>query len=156
MADIEPLLDGTLEGATRASEIVQDLRRFSSLQAETALEDADVARVVQTAVTWVVKTVRAKPIVSIEVAESPTVRCARGPLHQILVNLIQNSLDAQEGEPEPRILIAAEDIGEWISITIRDHGPGIQAEAMTKLFEPFFTTKPIGKGLGLRQVPAYR
>jgi two-component system sensor histidine kinase HupT/HoxJ len=148
IADIEPLLDGTLEGASRASEIVQDLRRFSSSQAEPP-EDADLARIIQTAASWVVTAARTKPAVSFEVAGNLTVRCARGAVHQILVNLIQNSLDAMDGEPEPRIEIGAVAAGDCVNITVRDHGPGIAPEAMKKLFEPFFTTKPIGKGLGL-------
>ncbi len=148
MADIEPLLDGTLEGASRASEIVQDLRRFSSSQAEPA-EDVDLARVIQTAASWVVTAARTKPIVCFDVPDGLTVRCGRGAVHQILVNLIQNSIDAMDGALEPLIEIGAANMGDRVSITVRDHGPGIPPEAMKKLFEPFFTTKPIGKGLGL-------
>jgi two-component system sensor histidine kinase HupT/HoxJ len=148
MADIGPLLDGTLEGAIRASEIVQDLRRFSSSQAEAA-EGVDVAKVIQTAVSWVVKAWRTNAAVSFNVADGLVARCRRGALHQILVNLIQNSLDAMDGAAAPRIEIGAEASEDWIAIAVRDYGPGLSPEAMKKLFEPFFTTKPVGKGLGL-------
>jgi two-component system sensor histidine kinase HupT/HoxJ len=148
MADIEPLLDGTLEGATRASEIVQDLRRFSSSQAEAA-EEADLSRVIQTAASWVVKAGRTKPVLTFDVADGLTARCRRGAVHQILVNLIQNSLDAMDGDAAPRIEIVAASSEERITISVRDYGPGVSPEAMKKLFEPFFTTKPAGKGLGL-------
>ncbi len=148
MADIEPLVEGSLEGATRASEIVQDLRRFSSTQAQ-APEEVALARVIQTAASWVVKAGRTKPVISFEVADGLTAVCRRGAVHQILVNLIQNSLDAMEGDAEPRIDISAKAEGDWIAIAVRDRGPGVEPDAMKKLFEPFFTTKPIGKGLGL-------
>ncbi len=148
LADIEPLVDGTLEGASRASEIVQDLRRFSSSQAEPP-EAVDLARVIQTAASWVVKAGRTKPGVSFDVPDGLPAVCRRGALHQILVNLIQNSLDAMDGGAEPRIEIRAGADGAWIAISVRDHGPGVSPEAMKKLFEPFFTTKPVGKGLGL-------
>jgi len=148
LADIEPLLDGTLEGAMRASEIVQDLHRFSASQAE-APEDFEIQRVVQTAANWVVKIARTRQAVSIDVPEGLTARAPRGAVHQILVNLIQNSLDAMDGDPHPTIEIAAHAVGGRVEISVRDHGPGIPADAMRKLFEPFFTTKPVGKGLGL-------
>ncbi len=148
LTDIEPLIEGSLEGATRASEIVQDLRRFSSGQAEP-VEAFDLTRTIQTAANWVVTTARATPEVFFEAPDSLEVRCARGAVHQIVVNLIQNALDAMEGQASPKIHIAALRSGDFVSVSVRDHGPGIQTEAMQKLFEPFFTTKPVGKGLGL-------
>ena len=154
LADIEPLIDGTLEGATRASEIVQDLRRLSSAQTETA-EEFNLRRVTGTAASWVIKTARAKPEVSLDVPEDLTVQGSRGAIHQILVNLIQNSLDAMDGVDAPRIEIGAETDGGFVGINVRDHGPGIAPEAMQRLFEPFYTTKPLGKGLGLGLYVSY-
>ena len=154
LADIEPLIDGTLEGATRASEIVQDLRRLSSTQAETA-EEFNLKRVIVTAASWVIKTARAKPEVVLNVPDGLTAMGPRGAVHQILVNLIQNSLDAMVGLDAPEIEISATSDEDWIGIGVRDHGPGIAAEAMQRLFEPFFTTKPLGKGLGLGLYVSY-
>jgi two-component system, NtrC family, sensor kinase len=68
-------------------------------------------------------------------------------LMQVLVNLINNAVDAMESEG--RLIVFAERIGEAISIRVTDSGHGIPPEAMDKLFDPFFTTKPIGKGTGL-------
>ncbi|MGO9547877.1 MAG: sensor histidine kinase [Rhodomicrobium sp.] len=148
LADMEPLIEGSLEGATRAGEIVQDLRRFSSGQAEP-VEEFDLTRVIQTAASWVVKAARGQGEVSFALPDGLKVRCARGAVHQILVNLIQNAFDSMEGQASPKIDIAATCSEEFVSISIRDHGPGIPPQAAQKLFEPFFTTKPIGKGLGL-------
>src|SRR5690606_11479136 len=39
--------------------------------------------------------------------------------------------------------------GRYVSITVRDEGPGIPEEALKKIFDPYFTTKPKGSGLGL-------
>jgi two-component system, NtrC family, sensor kinase len=68
-------------------------------------------------------------------------------LMQVLVNLINNAVDAME--PEGRLLVSAERKEEVLSIKVTDSGHGIPQEAMDKLFDPFFTTKPIGKGTGL-------
>ena len=154
LADIEPLIEGTLEGATRASEIVQDLRRLSGGQSEIA-EEYNLHRAVATAANWVTKTARAKPEVQMDVPADLTVVGYRGAVHQILVNLIQNSLDAMAGLDMPAIEINASCDGDWVSIGVRDYGPGIAPDAIQKLFEPFYTTKPLGKGLGLGLYVSY-
>jgi len=70
-------------------------------------------------------------------------------LEQVLVNLIGNALDAVEGESAPRIEIDCEIVGKRVRLTVRDHGPGLEPDAQSRLFEPFFTTKAAGVGLGL-------
>jgi two-component system sensor histidine kinase HupT/HoxJ len=152
--DIEPLVDGTLEGASRVSEIVQDLRRFSSTQTEEA-EQFNLTRVVHTAAEWVAKTARVRPSLAFSMDERLDVVSRRGLVHQVLVNLIQNAVDAMEGHPSPMIEIGAAQYADGVTVQVRDHGPGISAAAMQKLFEPFFTTKPIGKGLGLGLYVSY-
>ncbi|MBT2679729.1 two-component sensor histidine kinase [Bacillus sp. ISL-35] len=69
-------------------------------------------------------------------------------LMQVIVNLINNAVDAMESEG--RLVVSASvDAEAQVSIKVTDSGHGIPPEAMDKLFDPFFTTKPIGKGTGL-------
>jgi two-component system C4-dicarboxylate transport sensor histidine kinase DctB len=77
------------------------------------------------------------------------VRAGRIRLEQILVNLLGNALDALRGGADPVIEIEITTPGETVAITVRDNGPGIDAEARGTLFMPFNTTKPTGLGLGL-------
>ncbi|MEH3159054.1 MAG: ATP-binding protein [Sphingomonas taxi] len=71
-------------------------------------------------------------------------------LEQILVNLIQNALDAVRGGPSPRVTIAAERLdAERVAVRIADNGPGIDAALDDTLFTPFASAKPEGLGLGL-------
>ena len=91
---------------------------------------------------------------SAEVARScpvdePVALCDANRLEQVLVNLIGNALDAMAGQPRPRIDLAWECADGRVRLHVRDHGPGLSAEAQAHLFEPFFTTKPAGDGLGL-------
>jgi two-component system NtrC family sensor kinase len=71
-------------------------------------------------------------------------------LHQVLVNLILNAVQAMEHSGTDRriCLRAGSDAGgAWIEL--EDSGPGIAPEVLARLFEPFYTTKPRGTGLGL-------
>ncbi|MFC1884104.1 ATP-binding protein [Thermodesulfobacteriota bacterium] len=76
------------------------------------------------------------------VAVSPT------ELQQVILNLINNALDAME-EKGGLIKITAKATEDSILIEVSDNGPGIPAENISKIFDPFFTTKPVGKGTGL-------
>jgi two-component system C4-dicarboxylate transport sensor histidine kinase DctB len=80
---------------------------------------------------------------------SPVVIASRIRLEQILVNLLQNALDALTDQPDPRIEIELAERGDQIAITVRDNGPGLDHEASSKLFMPFQTSKAKGLGLGL-------
>ncbi len=149
LSDMAPLIDGTLEGAERVSDIVQDLRRYSGGQREQS-RPFDLVKVIRTATHWVLKAARAKPRVDYDLPTSLEVNAVKGHVHQIVVNLIQNAVDVMEGCPDARIGLRAgraEDGGYWLQV--RDYGPGIAPENLSRVFDPFFTTKPVGKGTGL-------
>lgn len=154
LADIGPLVDGTLEGAERVRDIVQDLRRFSSNQRETS-EAFNLVRLIHTATDWVIKTQRNKPDVTFELPEKLEITGRKGQLHQILVNLVQNAVDAIDGWENPAIRITAGEDDKWIVLTVSDNGPGVSPAIQDKIFEPFFTTKPIGTGTGLGLYVSY-
>ena len=84
----------------------------------------------------------------------PTVRVSQSELQQVLLNLINNALDAMEKiGGNLRISTRIEEhgiiMGDHLLIEVADDGPGIPAANLTKIFDPFFTTKPVGKGTGL-------
>ncbi len=72
-------------------------------------------------------------------------------IEQVLLNLVQNALDAlQEVPPSARQLtLRTHLIGGAVEVVVQDSGPGIEPERMQSLFEPFFTTKESGMGMGL-------
>ncbi|WP_072374326.1 ATP-binding protein [Hyphomicrobium sp. NDB2Meth4] len=154
LADITPLVEGTLEGAERVSEIVQDLRRFSSTQSELA-DTFDLGRVIRTAVSWVVKACRTKPVIELKLPEPFDVVGRKGPVHQIIVNLVQNAIDVMGDSEEPRVVIEGRVEEAEVAVVVRDFGPGIAPEALQRIFEPFFTTKKIGEGTGLGLYVSY-
>lgn len=82
-------------------------------------------------------------------ARSPNVVASRIGLEQILVNLVQNALDAVRGMADPCIAIEVEDKGDAVTVAVRDNGPGVRPDVAENLFMPFVTTKEKGLGLGL-------
>ncbi len=66
-------------------------------------------------------------------------------LQQVIVNLINNALDAMEDQPTRVVTLTL----DGTTLHVRDTGPGIAPEKVANIFDPFFTTKAPGKGLGL-------
>jgi signal transduction histidine kinase len=80
--------------------------------------------------------------------DAPRVQVDREQFKRVLVNLLQNAIEALEGPGRVavRILPTA---GDRVRVEVADTGPGIPAEYLPRVTEPFFTTKRGGTGLGL-------
>ncbi|MDN5203397.1 ATP-binding protein [Fulvivirgaceae bacterium BMA10] len=77
-------------------------------------------------------------------------------IEQVLINLIKNASQAMvqddddpENPKEKNLTLKAYQDSKHTFIIIKDNGPGIEEEALTKIFIPFFTTKKDGSGIGL-------
>jgi nitrogen fixation/metabolism regulation signal transduction histidine kinase len=70
-------------------------------------------------------------------------------LRQVIHNLVQNALDALQGQADPRVTVATEKQGDWIKLSVFDNGHGFSEELLGRIFEPYVTTKSKGTGLGL-------
>lgn len=89
--------------------------------------------------------------IRLDLAADPVVaRGDRDKLRQVLINLIENAVDALADAPEPRQLALS--LGRQngtAHLEIRDNGVGVPPDALAHLFEPFFSLKSHGTGLGL-------
>ena len=84
-------------------------------------------------------------------ADKTVVRGDRDALRQLLVNLVVNAVEAAnrpESEPEVQVELQQLEDGQ-VRLTVRDNGPGPDAEVVDRLFQPFVSEKPDGTGLGL-------
>ena len=70
-------------------------------------------------------------------------------IEQVMLNLLQNAVEATRRSAEPAIRIHVRAEADWLSIAVRDNGPGASEATLTRLFEPFYTTREQGLGLGL-------
>ncbi len=79
----------------------------------------------------------------------PPVRFSRNDLHHIVLNLVNNALEAM-GEKGRRVVISTRrGSGGVARLAVEDDGPGIPPDLLDKVEEPFFSTKHGGVGLGL-------
>ncbi len=81
--------------------------------------------------------------------DAPKVPVFPARLNQVWTNIIDNAIDALEGEKDARLSIKGSVEGPWFIVEITDNGPGIPKELQAQIFDPFFTTKAQGKGTGL-------
>ena len=79
----------------------------------------------------------------------PMVRCDRRQIQQVLLNLIQNALEAIEHEGTVTVFSRRSENGDGVVLGVGDDGRGIPADSLFRVFEPFYTTKELGTGLGL-------
>jgi signal transduction histidine kinase len=86
--------------------------------------------------------------INLDVKSNAELPATRGDVFPLLLNLVQNSLDAFDSETHT-ITIDIRDDDEFRIVSVADDGPGADEAAFEHLFEPFVTTKDVGSGYGL-------
>jgi len=77
----------------------------------------------------------------------PRIEAVPGELNQVWTNLIDNAIDAMDGNGTLRISTGAD--GDGVVVEVADTGPGMAPDVQARAFDPFYTTKDVGKGTGL-------
>ena len=139
------------DGLLRVSRLVTDLKGFSHKHAGS-LERIALEPCVRTAFRFFAHQIDGTSGVTLEIPVGLEVVGNANQVVQVLVNLIQNALDAYKPPPSGESLhltaTAREEAGR-VQLDLADNGPGIPEEIQGHIFEPFFTTKDVGAGLGL-------
>jgi len=140
-------LEEIRQGANRISEIVKALKAYSYMD-QAPVQSVDIHEGLDN--TLVVLRSKLKPGITVHrqyAPDLPKIQAYGSELNQVWTNLIDNAIDAMNGEGE--ITLRTHLDGQWVVVEVIDNGPGIPQEIQGKLFDPFFTTKPPGKGTGL-------
>ena len=152
-ADYAEILTDVEDGLKRVQAIVSDLRMFTHPNTEQ-IDPVPVAEIVTPALRFLSNEWRDTVQIEQKFAEHQTIFANKNRLIQVIVNLLQNSLDALKlksfapGE-KPAIWIEGRVENGQSILSIRDNGTGIDAKHLDKIFDPFFTTKDVGEGMGL-------
>jgi two-component system NtrC family sensor kinase len=142
-------LDKLVNESRRMKKIVENLLRFSR-QSTMDRQSVDLAPVVKDVLTlreYYAHT-RGLEILSDIRSNLPRVAVDEDQFKQILLNLVNNSIDAVENMEGPkRITVRAFTRGNRAVVEVEDSGPGFKD--LNRALDPFYTTKPVGKGTGL-------
>jgi len=145
----ERILTDVKEGIGRVSSIVSDLRSFSHPDGGSATTEC-LADVVQNTARLMSNQLKDNNVdFDAEVREGTLVVGDRNQIIQILINLIQNAIDAAKDQAEPQITVHTTEGNGRVYLHVRDNGCGIPPENLAKVFDPFFTTKQVGEGMGM-------
>ncbi len=156
--EIDQLLKGIGEGASRTAEIVKGLRVFSRLD-EDDLKKADINEGLESTLIIVNNSLGGAIKLTKKLGNLPLVECYPGKLNQVFLNIISNAIHAinkkHEGKPGGELTISTSCDEHNVFIKIADNGTGMTEKVKQRLFEPFFTTKDVGEGTGLGLSIAY-
>lgn len=145
-ADIENLLQESLEGAERVRVIVQNLKNFSRVD-QSERQSANLNDCVENTIKVIWNELKYKTTITREYGDIPATLCYPQQLSQVFLNLLLNASQAIEKQGEITVKTWAEE--ENIFISLADTGTGIPQDKINRIFEPFFTTKKVGQGTGL-------
>lgn len=134
----------------RIAAITEQFRTFAR-KGGSSVEPVDIVEAVEGALAMLRHRLARN---GVEVSFSPPgtpilVLADRIGLEQIIVNLVQNAIEALSATEDPAIDMDLSTHEGTVSLTIADTGPGIPAHILEKMFVPFNTDKPKGLGLGL-------
>jgi len=144
---IYSLLEEIGQGAGRISEIVKALKAYTYLD-QAPIQTVDVHDGLDSTLVILRGKLKAGITVHREYApDLPHIQAYGSELNQVWTNIIDNAIDAMNGQGEITLRTRRDD--GWVIVEIEDNGPGIPGAIQPHLFDPFFTTKPPGQGTGL-------
>jgi PAS domain S-box-containing protein len=146
---------GTMEKVSnlvmRVAKITKSMRRFSRDAHQDPFHATTLDEILDDTLSFCQERFKLRSVALRLPRDAATFRleCRGTEIAQVLLNLLNNALDAIEALPEKWIEIEGKDAKDFIELSVTDSGTGIPHAVREKLGQPFFTTKEIGKGTGL-------
>jgi signal transduction histidine kinase len=151
-----------LVAATRGRELVDQILTFSRSERGKRVP-TDIGRAVWETLELVRSSLPASITLLANIPEAPLVVIGNATqLHQIVMNLCSNAIQAMSARGTLRVALSAVDVcaerafshgmlkpGGYVLLSVEDNGCGMAAATLARIFEPFFTTKEVGRGTGL-------
>jgi signal transduction histidine kinase len=135
------------DSTTRISTLVNAAKQYSQMD-RAPFQVLDVHELLDSTLIMLSRKIGDVEVVKEYDRTLPDVPVFGAELNQVWTNLIDNALQAMDGEGTLTIRTSRLN-DDSIRVDIADTGPGIPAEIVSRIFEPFFTTKPVGQGTGL-------
>jgi C4-dicarboxylate-specific signal transduction histidine kinase len=152
-AQIKEIFVAIREDDLRASAVIDRMRKLSRREPVES-RAFDLNEAVQSIVRLTAGVARSHGITVVTQLDStlPAVKGDFVQMQQVLLNLLLNAIDAvSQVERERRTIIIRTGLHgkDAVEVSVRDGGPGIPDENLSRVFEPFYSSKPDGLGLGL-------
>ena len=145
------VLASLLSDNQRAASIIRSLRSVFADE-KIASSKVDIAELIHLVLTITRPEIAKQSIqVVLQLENDLFVTANQGELQQVLLNLVNNAIDALKtvDQLDKKITIRSERSGSGVQISISDNGSGINAELQSHMFELLSTTKGTGMGIGL-------
>ena len=158
-ARAKSLLQNALHGAARGSTLTQRMLAFARRQ-ELKLETIVLQSLIEGMIDLLDRSLGPEIVLHVDLADDlPPVLADANQLEAAIINLTINARDAMPNGGTIRISAHSLHVdadephglrpGNYLSLSVADHGQGMDAETLAHATEPFFTTKGVGKGTGL-------
>jgi len=134
-------------GTGRIVELVKALKTYTYMD-QAPVQSVDVREGLDNTLIILHNKLKRGVTVIREYAEDlPVIEAYASELNQVWTNIIDNAIDAMDGEGT--LIVRAHQKAPWVVVEIEDNGQGIPKENQSMIFDPFFTTKGPGEGTGL-------
>jgi PAS domain S-box-containing protein len=150
--DIASYLDQVERGAERALSIVKALRTLTYDERSAEPECVDLVELIDETLSYCHERIQDKNIqLACEFEFRPLVMIRALELSQVILNVLNNAVDAVCGQEHPWIKLQLENHHNEVYLTISDSGAGVDEEMKERIFDSFVTTKErgVGNGIGL-------
>ena len=133
----------------RVREITHNLLNFAR-RSQPVVQGVELNRIIMDMASLVEKEAQQKRISLVKrlSADLPVIDSDAPLLRQVILNLLNNAIQAIDGDGTVTVITEAAD-DRQVMVQVNDTGVGIPQEHLSQIFDPFFTTKPQGKGTGL-------
>jgi signal transduction histidine kinase len=145
--EVVSLLEEIESSASRISDLVLAIKEYTYMD-QSPVQNVDIVKSLESTLIILNHKLKRGVTVQREYQRMPLLVNSFGSeLNQVWTNLIDNAIDAMNGNGELRVRTYRDD--SCVVVEIGDNGPGISPDVQTHIFEPFFTTKGVGEGTGL-------
>ena len=151
--ETELLLREITDSVTRISSLVAAAKQYSHMD-RAPFQRANVHEGIKSTLAMLAGKLEGVTVVKDFDRSLPPIPLYAGELNQVWTNLIDNALQAMDGQGTLTLRTSLD--GDHVRVEVGDTGPGIPEELRQRIFEPFFTTKPVGQGTGLGLDISYR
>ncbi len=142
--------ESILKSCDRISKILSGLKKFSRSAEQNQQRIFNLGSVIdEVMILTDIKSSRFMTPIIKECAGDLSIVCDDLGIEQVLINLINNAIDAVKKNDEKWVKITAHKEDHHVLLRVIDSGPVIPPELENKIFDPFFTTKSVGEGTGL-------